>query len=46
MTLGVSDLREIQQEDGFAEVVCHYCGDKYHFSDEDLLAIITEIEGQ
>lgn len=45
MTLGVSDLKDIQQEDGFAEIVCHYCNDKYHFSYDDLTKIITQIEG-
>lgn len=46
MTLGVADLEEIKAEDGFAEIVCHYCNDKYHFSESDLEDIVTHLKGQ
>ena len=44
MTLGVADLKEIIEEDHGAETVCHFCNNKYHFSEEDLTEIVKEIE--
>lgn len=44
MTLGVNDLEDMLHEDSQAEVVCHYCNDKYHFSKEDLEKIIDDIK--
>lgn len=46
MTLGINDLQDILQEDGQAEVVCHYCNDKYHFSKDDLENILHRIQKQ
>lgn len=43
MTLGVSDLTEIRDEDKGAEIVCHYCNDMYAFSEQDLDSIIEQI---
>lgn len=43
LTLGVSDLAEIKEEDKGAEIVCHYCNNKYQFSEEDLDALITHL---
>ena len=45
MTLGVDDLKEIIEEDHGAETVCHFCNNKYHFSEDDLNEIVAEIEG-
>lgn len=36
MTIGRNDLTEILEEDGQAELECHFCGKKYLFSREDL----------
>ena len=44
MTLGVSDLEEIIEEDHGAETVCHFCNEHYHFSEDDLKAIVSEIQ--
>lgn len=43
MTLGVSELQEIIDEDNGAEIVCHYCNDKFDFSEQDLSNLITEM---
>ncbi|MBF0780000.1 MULTISPECIES: Hsp33 family molecular chaperone HslO [unclassified Granulicatella] len=40
ITLGKEELLTIKQEDNQAEVVCHYCNDKYHFTAEDLQRLI------
>ncbi len=31
MSIGVDDLQHLIDEDHGAEVVCHFCGEKYHF---------------
>lgn len=38
MTLTEKDLNDLV-EDGHAEVVCHFCGKKYQFSKEELVAL-------
>ena len=38
MTLTEKDLNDLVA-DGQAEVVCHFCGKKYHFSKEELVAL-------
>ncbi|MBS4750191.1 Hsp33 family molecular chaperone HslO [Granulicatella sp. zg-ZJ] len=44
LTLGLEDLKEIKEQDKGAEIVCHYCNDKYYFSEEDLQELIQSIE--
>ncbi|MGX6962797.1 Hsp33 family molecular chaperone HslO [Vagococcus xieshaowenii] len=44
MTLGVKELQEVIEEDHGAETVCHFCNNKYHFSEDDLNELITEIQ--
>ncbi|WP_285800929.1 MULTISPECIES: Hsp33 family molecular chaperone HslO [unclassified Exiguobacterium] len=34
--LGAEEIRHMIEEDGGAEAVCHFCGEKYHFSAEQL----------
>ena len=34
--LGKQELQEILEEEGFAEVVCHFCNEAYRFEEEDL----------
>ena len=36
------DIKEILEEDGQAEVVCHFCNTKYIFDDKDLTKIIND----
>jgi molecular chaperone Hsp33 len=31
-------------EDHGAEVVCHFCGEKYHYSEADLQELVTAID--
>lgn len=42
-TIGENDLREIIEEDGQAELQCHFCLKKYDFDKEDLEAILDRI---
>jgi len=44
MTIGVSDLTEIIEEDGEAELVCQFCLKKYHFDKEHLTRILASIK--
>ncbi|MBS4455296.1 Hsp33 family molecular chaperone HslO [Tuanshanicoccus lijuaniae] len=39
--IGNSELQTIIDEDGQAETVCHYCNEHYHFSKEELQALLT-----
>ena len=43
MTIGKKDLTEIIEEDGKAELQCHFCRKKYDFSKEDLIHILERI---
>lgn len=43
ISLGKSELLSIIDEDGEAELVCHFCNSKYHFTEEQLLALIKEM---
>ena len=33
-------------EDHGAEAVCYFCGEKYHYSEQELEQLIEEIESQ
>ncbi|MCT3583754.1 Hsp33 family molecular chaperone HslO [Levilactobacillus brevis] len=39
-------LQEMIDEDHGAEAVCHFCGTKYQFSEDDLWAILTEAQAK
>ncbi|MCH4175941.1 MAG: Hsp33 family molecular chaperone HslO [Streptococcaceae bacterium] len=41
--LGRAELAAIIEEDGQAEVVCHFCGNKYQFSKEELENILINL---
>ena len=43
MTIGVSDLKEIIEEDGCAELQCQFCLKKYEFDKPQLQAILDRI---
>ncbi|MED4405620.1 Hsp33 family molecular chaperone HslO [Heyndrickxia coagulans] len=43
--LGKQELRDMIEEDGQAEAVCHFCRQKYHFSREDLEQMLEEAKG-
>ena len=40
LSLGKKDINDIIEEDGQAEIVCHFCNGKYKFSKDDLLRLI------
>ncbi|EEW93069.1 Hsp33 family molecular chaperone HslO [Granulicatella elegans] len=46
LSIGVEDLQHLIDEDHGAEIVCHFCGEKYQFSEDDLNDLITEIKSQ
>lgn len=43
LSLGLKDLHNLV-EDGHAEVVCHFCNEKYQFNKEELEALYAEAE--
>lgn len=43
IALGKEEVEEILREDGEAELVCHFCSAKYHFTREQLEALVEEI---
>jgi|SRR5690554_5528517 len=43
ISLGKKDLREIIDEDKKAEVVCHFCNEKYQYTEEELEDIYKNI---
>ena len=46
MSIGVDDLQHLIDEDHGAEVVCHFCGEKYHFDEAELQGLIDEINAK
>lgn len=40
ISLGKEEINKIIEEDGKAEVVCHFCNKKHQFSKEDLKSLI------
>ena len=42
LTLGSKTLKEIKDEDHKIEAVCHYCNNKYQFSEDEIQALIDE----
>ena len=42
ISLGRSEIESIIEEDGQAEVVCHFCNTKYKFGKEDLTKLIID----
>lgn len=43
-TIGKEELQNILEQDGKAELVCHFCNKKYEFSKQDLEEIIKNID--
>ncbi len=45
-TIGKEELQNIVDTEGKAELVCHFCNEKYQFSKEDLEEMIKNIDKQ
>ena len=43
-SIGKEELKKIIQEDGKAEIVCHFCNKKYEFSKQELEEIAKNID--
>ena len=46
ISLGEQEIMDMIEEDGKADTVCHFCGNKYHFSKDDLEHILAEISNK
>ncbi len=46
MSLGHKEVKALLEEQGEAEVVCRFCGKKYHFSEDELQEILDELDRQ
>lgn len=46
ISIGKVDLQEMMEEDGGAELVCHFCNEKHYFNKEELKKLIDEIESK
>ena len=44
ISIGKEDLEKIIDEDGKAEVVCHFCNKKYNFNKEELTSLLERIQ--
>lgn len=42
ISIGRRELEDLIQEQGNAELVCHFCNSKYHFGKEDLIALLKK----
>ncbi len=43
ISIGKKEITKIIKEDGKADIICHFCNEKYHFSKEDLEALLEEM---
>jgi molecular chaperone Hsp33 len=43
MSLGMKELMDIVNEDGQAELVCHFCNTSYHFDKSELMVLIQDL---
>ncbi|WP_028551932.1 Hsp33 family molecular chaperone HslO [Paenibacillus sp. UNC451MF] len=43
ISLGREELEQMAEEDGKAEIVCHFCNEQYLFEEEDLKNIINQL---
>lgn len=46
LSLGAAEIRSIIEEDHHAELVCHFCNEKYLFTEEQLQQLLTQAEGR
>lgn len=44
ITLGADEIQEMMDEDHGAEAVCSFCGNKYHFDEQELVRLKKEAE--
>lgn len=44
VSLGVSELSQMIEEDGEAEIQCHFCSKTYHYSKQDLIYLLESID--
>lgn len=42
--IGRDELSSILEEQGHAELVCHFCGERYQFEEDELKAMIADVE--
>ncbi len=43
ISLGKNELEQLMDEEGHAEVVCHFCNEAYRFERDDLLHMISQL---
>lgn len=43
ISIGKEELTKIIEEDGKADIICHFCNKEYHFSKEDLEDLLEEM---
>ena len=44
ISLGIDELRKLQEDDEVVETSCHFCNTKYHFTNDDVEKLIKEIK--
>jgi len=44
MSIGAKDLKQLIDEDGQAEIICHFCLEEYLFEREKLESLLAEVE--
>ena len=44
ISLGIKELEELKDDEKETEIICQFCNEKYHFSNEDIDSLIKEIK--
>ncbi len=43
ISIGKEELNRIIEEDGEAEIICHFCNKKYNFTKEELKELLSKV---
>lgn len=46
LSLGINEIKEMIDEDKVQETICHFCGEKYYFTKEDLTELLSIAKGE
>lgn len=44
MTIGAQEISDIIEEQKEAELVCHFCNEKYHFNEDQLRDVLSKVQ--
>lgn len=46
LSLGKDEIEQMIEEDKTQETICHFCGEKYYFTKDDLIELLNIVKGE